>query len=123
MTKQQLYTEVKKEAAALLIHATEKERGRLDFETLDATHVLNCIYGKMTGDCYSERAVFLITKCCSVYSDDLPYMGATLERCQVVETFARNRAYSPIEVYICLPDAKPKELIQYLKGETKTFKP
>lgn len=137
-TFEQLKEDVKKEAEALRVHATKEERKKLQNEHFDSSTISGCIYGLMTGCCYSRRAAVLINKCCVRYFTDevLPDPGEdyiTMGHVQKgangnkVKDFIKARTnisrphYSAIEAYILLPEAKNANLIAYLKGETDTL--
>jgi len=138
-TFEQLKEDVRKEAEALRIHATKEERERLKIEKLNPTHMDYCIYGQMTGNCFSERAAILIDMCCSRFfkNDAMPGIFSpekSLDRVlrnvngTSVHEFVKERVgvsedahYSAIEAYILLPDAKNANLISYLRGETETL--
>ena len=62
-TKEQFLADVVAEAIALKKNATPEEIGRLDFDTLRPENKERCIYGQMTGDCDSLRAIDLISLC------------------------------------------------------------
>ncbi len=111
---------VKQEADNIKIHATEEEIGRLDFDILDCFSVHECIYGEMTGHCFNERAIELLRKCSRPFSSSIE----TLREYDLVyfQYGHDTRAYSAIEFYISRPNAKNKELIAYIKGETKTLR-
>lgn len=53
-----------KEAQNLRKFAYKSELARLSAEHIDAEHSEKCVYGQMTGDCFSNRANNLIIKCC-----------------------------------------------------------
>lgn len=129
-TFEQLKEDVRKEAEALRVHATIEERERLDINRLDSTDRRHCIYGQMTGNCFSERAAELINNCAITHFENLP---DTLEEITSFVTekpkyFLDTRAdpwlsstYSAIEAYILLPEANNENLISYLRGETETL--
>ncbi len=129
-----LHSLVKKEAAKIKKFATKDEIESLNFGRLNPDNVQACIYGQMTGNCYSERANELIVKCAErVYSGALPnttqravsYKEAklsTLNGKPYNVSFRRDSYHSPIEVYISINQNhanKLKDLVNYLKGETK----
>lgn len=133
-----LKSDVKKEAEALRVHAKKNELAKLDIEALDPSGVTDCIYGQMTGCCYSRRAAILIDKCCVRFFKNhmLPDMEddkVDMERIQrsvngqKVKGFVKARTniggphYSAIEAYILLPEAKNANLIAYLRGEIETL--
>jgi hypothetical protein len=119
------------EATNLKKYATAEEINELDIEELDPDHTSRCIYGLMTGYCYSDRANELILQCCTrVYEsnlkepDDPDIKDAKLNG-KPMPTINRRYAYhSPIETLI-LNDTPKKEyqkkLIRFLKGKTKTL--
>jgi hypothetical protein len=132
-TKKQFIEDVKKEARALRGHATKEELEKLDFNSLDARSSYQCIYGQITGNCTSKRAHQLISKCCTRLIDFDEFTGkdiheaasVTIDRPATPQLLAKNRDFfnlkyiSSIEGFIMLDnDAKNKNLIAYLKGET-----
>jgi hypothetical protein len=135
-TFEQLKEDVRKEAEALRVHATKEERGELDFNTIDPNDSRMCIYGQMTGDCFSERAAILINKCTIRYFKDGMFEEVSehgvdglsnVVKGKKVRGFVKQRAsltivhYSAIEAYILLPEANNASLISYLRGETETL--
>lgn len=131
-----LIADVKKEATALRVHATEEERANLKIVSLMPRSRGGCIYGMMTGDCFSNRASLLIEKCCVRYFKNDSFTSIRLEGFKgivkrvngaSVEGFAYERQqpspahYSAIEAYILLPEANNANLISYLRGETETL--
>lgn len=124
---------VKKEAANLKKNASKEEIGKLRFDLLVPANTNKCIYGQMTGFCYSIRANDLIKNCAErVYKNngrdyvrELPLNGKpTFLRSDSIWRAAQY--YSPIEVFILQPgnqeNGNNERLIKYLKGETKTLK-
>jgi hypothetical protein len=109
------------EATKLREHATTEERGRLDFATMIPHHVGYCIYGQMTGSCYSSRANDLLDLCTH------PYAHNPLHDDNLGENYCfgdgDSRAFSPIEAYIVRPGAENETLIAYLRGERETLTP
>ena len=135
-TFEQLKEDVRKEAEALRKEATKEELARLNFKSLEPETRVGCIYGRMTGDCDSSRAIELISRCaCRFIADnnfsDIRYDG--FERISRYVNGAkvpdlinkRHRSevshYSAIEAYILLPEANNANLIAYLRGETETL--
>lgn len=131
-----LKADVKKEAEALRVHATKEEREKLDFSNLDPASRIGCIYGGMTGDCDSFRAIQLISKCACRYIADNSFSEIRHEGFEriaenvngkIVEDLINQRHgadvahYSAIEAYILLPEAKNANLIAYLRGETENL--
>lgn len=144
-TYEQFIEDVKAEAKALREHATKKELDKLDVDEFDPRHHSNCIYGLMTGSCFSSRASTLIFACCQRYfadviedkedgyeicshdlSDALKFAnGNKIEGIDSLEEFHKEvrdeksqMHYSTIEAYISILNARNADLIAYLRGET-----
>lgn len=112
------------EAKALKKHSTPEERKRLNFTWLFPTSASQCIYGQMTHNCFSDRAVELIQKCAKrVYNTHSDGVSATTKRNLNGSPKKKSRFsyWSPIEVFIAgkrKNQSKYNEkLIQFLKGE------
>jgi hypothetical protein len=133
-TFKQLKEDVRKEAEALKIHATKEERGKLNIKRLQPETRYGCIYGGMTGDCDSDRAIELISKCACRFIVDNSFTeieeegferirkkvnGVKVDDLQDKRHGSKQAHYSAIEAYILLPDAKNTNLIAYLRGETE----
>lgn len=134
-----LIDDVKKEAQALRVHATEEERGNINIRDFDPASYDGCIYGMATGSCHSERAAELIEKCCVRFflNKGEDTSGFTAIRYEGFKGIAKRvisenisdlfesragytapKYFSAIEAYILLPEAKNANLIAYLRGET-----
>lgn len=114
-----------KEAKVLKRRATKQELSILDINRLVPTSASHCIYGQMTGNCFSDRAIELIEKCASrVYRGDIVGVSQ-VERRHLNGTPKKKSRYeywSPIEVFIAKNDYKMNNrLIQFLKGEIKSL--
>lgn len=136
-TFEQLKEDVRKEAEALRVHATKEERGRLDIEVLDPTKNHLCIYGLMTQNCNSDRAISLIKSCAHRYVKtaslcNIQYEGfekiLNIINGRIVDNLQESRKalfeeghYSAIEAYILLPESNNASLISYLRSETETL--
>lgn len=128
MNKQTLVSLVKKEASKLKQKATKDEIKMLTFNDLDPQSRIQCIYGQLSGDCFSSRAHSLIKgcaervyekrSCASIHESELNGK-AKLDS----DGDRKGNWFSPIECFIHFPDNKTngnnKRLIDYLKGETK----
>ena len=120
---------VRIEADNLKRFATEEELDRLHFGRLEASVAKRCIYGQMTGFCYSERAHELIMNCAvRVYNTPEAISHPRLNgKPRVVSGEDRKFEYhSPIEVFIYKNEANLKRnlnerLVDYLKGKTETL--
>lgn len=93
--------------------ATDEEKARLDFDTFDYGLWYLCVYGQMTGSCFSERAKELCPKnFYSLYSRSYKKGGL----CTSLEKYlvrVANKDGSNSE--------KHRELIEYIKGERETI--
>lgn len=112
---------VKKEAKKLREFATKDELNKLDFIILDSTSTENCIYGQMTGSCYSSRASELLNLCAIPYVD---YFGGE-PQLTLDFSYYTMRAYSPIEYFIYKYQHNGYKnnmiLIDYLQGKRDTL--
>lgn len=59
------FNNVLKEIINLKKYATQEELDNLNINKLIPDLNDNCIYGQLTGNCFSERATRLIIKCCT----------------------------------------------------------
>lgn len=124
--KQEFYDLVRQEAISLKRHGFKKELARLDFETLDPGNSDYCIYGQMTGSCFSNRAKSLILKCAPLMVGgvvEAMYINGVPKNKMFIlhkdQPGIHDRAYfSPIENYINLFSDDSEYLINFLKGET-----
>ena len=122
MKKTEFLQMVLQEADHLREHATDEEKGKLDFSQLEVSHYTMCIYGQMTGSCYSSRAFTLYSKLLDGESVDKS--GYTFSVLNEKGNFKLNNPRcTPIEVYITMKGAKNESLISYIKGEINDWKP
>lgn len=136
ITKKQFLSDVMHEINMLKQHATAKELSRLNFDAFNPGHSENCVYGQMTFDCESDRAKELMDVSC-IRQMNLKYGFADIDNCSFSEASnfingqydgntwcgsMRNWSYlSALEGYINLKDSKNKEIIAYMRGESKTL--
>jgi len=124
-----------KEAKNLRKAASQEELRKLNFRSLHPQSSSLCIYGQMTGSCWSGRALELILSCAEGVYKVTPRMGDYLGNSELSgkpyklpSGFTRNDKYcSPIEKFIALAkrterDIWNEELIKYLRGEIKILK-
>jgi hypothetical protein len=125
-----LKDDVRKEAEALRVHATKEELNKLDFENLDYSDRTRCIYGQMTGNCFSLRSAELINNCAITHFEDLPdAVDEITDYVKEKEKYFLDKrtdpwvpaTYSAIEAYICFPEARNANLISFLREETETL--
>src|ERR1700759_4992347 len=102
--KEVMHNLVKEEAKNLKKNATQEELNYLDFNSLNPQSPSQCIYGKMVGDCFYDRATDLIKKCCArVYQPDIKNPMDVLSTAKVngnPQELTREEFFSPIEVFI-----------------------
>jgi hypothetical protein len=99
LTNEEFLQEVKNEINLLKKNATKEELGRLDFRSFSPVVVHLCLYGQMTGDCYSVRA-FVLKETCS---------------------YVNGSPFTDLENYIKLPQAQNEKIISFLRSETDTL--
>lgn len=140
--KQVMQNLVKQEAKNLKKNATQAELGKLSFSTLKDRegYASSCIYGQLTGNCFSGRAGELIfNSCIRVYTNDQSLNNEPNKDCltnapingkpEVIRNGCANGSeaeyFSPIEVFISQDVNKSngnnEKLIKYLRGEIKTL--
>ncbi len=122
---------VVEEATALKTNAKLGEIEKLNFEALDPTEHTACIYGQMTGSCFSKRAMELIKKCATTMIDGrigdtvTPVMDRQVTNKRVRVSREGTKYWSPIEVFIAINrhenKAKIEPLIKFLKGEKEVL--
>jgi hypothetical protein len=112
MTKKEFIALVISEIENIKQKATAEEIGKLNFYHLLPMYKTDCIYGQMTGNCYSARAKELKQN----RFQDVPDYDYTYTEAKK-KFMVRGDNFSALEVYIVLKDSKNKEVIQYLKGE------
>lgn len=106
----------------LKIHATQDEIAKLDFTTFKPFKADRCIYGQMTGSCFSDRATSLLNLCAVPYS----YYTSSYERYLREPDFRRKpgdwqRGFSALEFYVDSIYDGNEQIIAYLKGEIQTL--
>jgi Rad3-related DNA helicase len=111
------------EATKLREHATQEERDRLDLNRLDPSDIKMCIYGQMTGDCYSARTAELLGLCARPYSGVTDMFYPPLDGFIILESGMRSTKcdFTAIECYITSERESIKNLINYLKGSRETL--
>lgn len=126
-TKTRFLKDVAAEARALKINATKEELDKLNFESLSPHNRKHCIYGQMTDDCRSDRAVELITRCCKRFIRQSSDHGIPSNIDNVIEFVNGTESENPysvsylstIESYINMNFSKNENLIDYLRGDRK----
>ena len=112
MITQKLKEAVVKEALLLRKHATKEERAKLDFNELRGDNAYHCVYGQMTGSCYSDRSRELHVLCAKPYSKSVHhYTGYLNHKFEI-----GNEGVSSLEFYLNQEGAKNDVLINLLKS-------
>ncbi len=127
MNKPSLNSLVTAEAKALVANASNGELSKLSLDDLRASRRDRCIYGQMTGDCFSDRAINLIELCANRVYNVIPdsfTISGTLNG--TPKGKQRYKYWSPIEIFIAMPinqsNGNNKMLIDFLTGKRKTLK-
>lgn len=137
VNKKQFLEDVRTEIESIKLHATKKEKSRLNFKEFKPAYSEDCVYGQLTGDCRSERAIELIEKSC-VRIWDLSEKNVDIDKIKDAsfeeaksflngafdkETFGDGCQYlSALEGYIVLKRANNENILAYIKGETDKLK-
>lgn len=145
MRKETLKDLVIKEAKSLKVHASKQMLKQLSFNRLHATLYSKCIYGQMTGSCFSPEAYHLIVscapkliigsinggndgttpvgKCKSIAMTDFLFRNRrTIKKIKGEAVESKEVHFSPIEMFIAQKENEEngnnKRLIDYLKSKT-----
>jgi hypothetical protein len=120
-----------KEAKNLKKLATPEELNQLNFDRLHPQSEYRCVYGLMTGHCFSDRANLLISECAPrVYihtpeaEENDKILAKTLNG-KLKEPRKEMIHWSPIEVFIFKKKNQEsganERLVKYIKGEIKAL--
>lgn len=121
MDSEVLIEYVRTEVKNLKKHATKEELDRLDFKTLVPALFQNCIYGQMTGNCNSARAVELMHLCTKVFIEWNRFhtMKEGSFDHRIVFGITRGK-HTPLELYLLRSvETSNERIIKFLKGELK----
>lgn len=125
LNQEELFLLVKQEAENLKIHATPEELNKLDIDELNDSSTQRCVYGLLTGDCFSGRSEELIQKCCERVMRPAYAIRHSLELNGSPLKTERNNYWSPIEVYISqfsyYLNGNNASLVAFLRSETDTL--
>jgi len=115
MKKSEFIQEVCDEINTIKEKTTQRELNRLNIDDFDYKSSSNCIYGQMTGGCFSKRAIKLHPKKYDQISD---YEIFDKKTCFSKLLKKPGNYFTALEqyLYICSKN-KEKQIIQYLKGE------
>jgi hypothetical protein len=113
MKRKEFNEMVSKEINHLRTHATDEEKGRLDFENFDHNDNTSRIYGQMTLSCHSDRANALKPEIYAKISDKL---GNDFSK----KSFAKGASFTALEKYLFMVNSKKHlEIINYIKGDSQ----
>jgi hypothetical protein len=110
MKKAEFLLEVKTELDNIKANATKEEIGRLNIESFNVNSPTRCIYGLMTGECFSNRAKELSPK---IY-DNVGWGNSFTQ-----QSFIKNKmeCFTALEKYLYMVKAPTHaKIIEYLKG-------
>lgn len=128
---------VKSEVESLKKHVTKEELSCLNADTLSPINGYLCIYGQLTGGCFTLRAKELVGLCATkVFNAETNQLYQ--KKFEAVEKYfgddfkgqiwppdcSDNRDYevlTALEGYLCLKDSKGLQIISYLRRETKVL--
>lgn len=112
-------------------YATEKEKNGLIYNKFHPRFSWKCIYGLITGDCFSKETSTLINKCVDfgvyVPSSNASHVGIFNFVLIKVKRFFRFKCkrnyYTPLENFISLIGYRKytRNIFKFIKGETKTL--
>lgn len=115
MEKKKFIKKVQKELEKIKEKATKEEISKLDFNSFRHDSQIACIYGQMTGDCDSPRAVEIKKKTFKEIDGFGNNSGYSFKN----QDFQKGKEFTALEKYLFMVDStQHKALIQYLKGET-----
>jgi hypothetical protein len=116
MKKETFIKKVQKELDKIKKRATKEEIDKLDFNSFRYDSQVACIYGQMTGDCDSVRATEIKKKTFKEIDGFGDHSGYKFEQ----QDFKKGKEFTALEKYLFMVNSEThKEIIQYLKGETK----
>ena len=119
MISHNLKQRVLEELTLLKQHATTEEISLLNEIEINPARHDTCIYGAMTGSCFSDRAHELLSKCATPYSQTIYILKPTkmgVKRWMKVRE-RKETFYSPIEYYIYQRRKNIPLLTDYLLGK------
>lgn len=121
MTEDKFLKSVMDELDHIKQNATQEEISKLDIAVFSPTSRRSCIYGQMTGDCQSNRAKELYPKSLPTLGSKGESLSEGVEYMNGMKRYLNDEYFTPLEAYLPLERANPKEIIEYLKGETETI--
>lgn len=131
MTKQEFIRIVLHEINHLKRHITEEQKANLNENTFEHTCAINCIYGQLTGYCFSADANELFKKVFDEVKgylfnnkDILDFEDLSFKPIKTSEDQNRvSWGFTPLEVYLYIVDRDTHmKIIKFLKGESNHLK-
>ena len=125
---------VSEELDTIKKNATSVEIDNLDFDSFEFSDATHCIYGQLTGDCYSSRSreinpkvfKYIVNEDFDIVRNNMHYAteGAVFKiHCLEQLDNNQSQAYTALEKYIFMCDnLKRREIIDYLKGNNSSIK-
>lgn len=111
-SRQEFVNEVMEEIKHLKRNATKSEKRRLNFDTFIYSHPLQCIYGQLTGNCSSRRALELYPKTYAIVNLRVGSKD-TFEG----QSFLKGIDYTPLEKYLYMVDIHVRRnILEFIKG-------
>lgn len=119
MKKAEFLLEVMAELDNIKLNATKKELSNLNIEKFNHNHNSTCIYGQMTGDCDSRRAVTLAPKVYHNLGDGWSFAKQEFEKREGLT----SNYFTALEKYLFMVK-KPthSKIIDYLTGKIDSIK-
>lgn len=115
MKKEKFIKKVQKELDNIKAKATPEEIAKLEFKKFQHDSGSACIYGLMTGDCDSDRALEIQPKKYADIDGCGWDSGYEFEK----QSYEKGTDFTALEKYLFMVERpKHKEIIKYLKGKT-----
>lgn len=113
---EELKRAVLKEVEALKKHATPEQISELNLLEIDPNSSTNCIYGQMTGNCFSVETAELVRLCAMPYSDSISEFKSPVDKFNDPEV----RSFTALEFYITFAEKSClKKIVLFLQDELK----
>lgn len=123
MTNDDFMKSVMDELQNIKNNATQEEISKLNLYEFNPTISDGCIYGQLTGNCFSRRSRELMELgSVKSFSEDLDsFNNIKMSRPKIINS-ASSRAFTALEFYIChVPKNMHTSMFQFLKGEIETI--
>jgi len=119
MTTPEIEEMISEEINNIRKYATHEEIEKLDSNKLNGRGSQTCIYGLMTGDCFSDRAHELLGLCARPYSSALGCKGDLIREISWASQLKSGEGrilYSAIEYFLYTNELDEKQLIERIKA-------